>query len=358
MTSRLAVPIALALTLAALPARADDAFVLKTQVYADSNDTVVVSPLVALSRDAWTGGTLSAHYVADVISSASIDVTSNASRHMADFRSEVAASMVQRLRASTISAGYTYSVEHDYESHGADLGFQQDLFQRNTTLSVGYGFTHNNVGRAGDRSFHRTLDVHGASISIAQTLGQRMVGSLGYTFSWLDGYQASPYRFVRINGAMGDWKVPETLPLERARHSIVAGWRRHLFRDSALHIDYRLYLDSWGINAHTVQLGYFVSFGDVTLRIRERIYYQAAASFFRTSYSADDLPAFVTADKELSTFWSSITGLKVDWRLPVAHRALALEAKVDLFYFGYIDYALLSSRVGADLALGLTVVYY
>jgi len=337
--------------------RADNTFILKTQLYIDNNDTIVISPLVALTRDAWTGATLSAHYVADAITSASIDVVSNATKRMADFRSEVGFGLSQRIKMSTLSGGYTYSVEHDYQSHGFELGLSQDLFQRNTTLAFGYGFTHNDIGRANDALFHRTLDVNGASVTLAQTLGTKMVGSIGYTFSYLDGYQASPYRFVKIEGAQGVFKVAETLPGVRVRHAATVGLRRHLFRDTAIHLDYRLYLDNWGVAAQTVQLAYFVRFGDLTLRIKERFYYQDGASFFRTTYSDMDLPPYVTADKELSTLWSNVAGIKLEYRLPIAERALSLEAKVDFFYFGYINYALLSSRYGADISAGLTVLY-
>src|SRR5215475_2225021 len=86
--------------------RADDSFVAKTQVYADSDHTVVVSPLVAISRDAWRGGTLSASYVADVVSSASVDVITNATQRMNDFRSEITAGVAQKFHLTTLSADY------------------------------------------------------------------------------------------------------------------------------------------------------------------------------------------------------------------------------------------------------------
>src|SRR5271154_2536076 len=91
-------------------ARADDSFTAKTQVYTDSDHTTVVSPLAAISRDAWKGGTLSASYVADVVSSASVDVITNATHQMNDFRSEITAGVAQKVRLTTLSADYVYSV--------------------------------------------------------------------------------------------------------------------------------------------------------------------------------------------------------------------------------------------------------
>ncbi len=43
-------------------ARAEDSFTAKTQIYTDSDHTTVVSPLAAISRDAWKDGTLSASF--------------------------------------------------------------------------------------------------------------------------------------------------------------------------------------------------------------------------------------------------------------------------------------------------------
>jgi uncharacterized protein DUF3570 len=355
---RLAIPVAL-LVLGAR-ASADDSFVAKTQIYTDSDHTTVVSPLTALSRDAWKGGTLSASYVADVVSSASVDVISNATSHMNDFRSEITAGLVQKLRNTTLSGSYVYSVENDYQSHNAELGFAQDLFEKNTTLALGATISANDVYRTGDQLFHRKLFVAGLSGSWTQVLDRATIAQLSYTFSYGSGYWASPYRFVRVETpdlSATEFKVPETEPEVRTRHAAVIGLNRHLFTDSSLQGDYRFYSDNWGVLSHTIQLRYFVTWKDVTLRLRERFYYQTGASFFRPHYTAETLQPFVTADRELSTFWSNVAGFKVSWRLPWVHRALELEAKVDYFHFGYVNFALLAKRDGADLEAGLNVIY-
>jgi hypothetical protein len=354
--------IALAVLLVAAPSRGDNAFTAKTQVYTDNDHTTVVSPLVALSRDAWSGGTLSASYVADIVSSASVDVISNATSHMTDFRSEITAGLAQKLHLTTLTASYVYSVENDYSSHNVDLGLAQDLFDKNSTLSFGYSLSLNSVGRTGDQAYHDSLLVTGAGASWTQVLDKKTIAQLSYSFSYNNGLQSSPYRFVRFENDDGTTalKHQETDPRLRYRHAAVIALNRHLFSDSSLQGDYRFYDDSWGVQAHTVQLRYFVTFkGDVTLRLRERFYYQTDASFFRSHYFVDNgvAPAYFTADRELSKFWSNLIGVKVSWRLPWVHRALELEAKVDYFHFGYLDFALLSSRDGVNIEGGLNVLY-
>jgi hypothetical protein len=342
----------------ALSARADDTFTAKTQVYADSDHTVVVSPLVAISRDAWKGGTVNASYVADVVTSASIDVVSNATTHMSDFRSEVTAGITQKWRASTFSGSYIYSVENDYSSHNVNLGVAQDFFQRNTTLALGWTVSQNAVGRTGDQSFHRSLFVTGIAATWTQTLTKKLIGQLSYTFTYDDGYQASPYRFVPVtvdNGATTQFKVPESMPLTRFRHAFVLGLNQHVFSDSAIQGDYRFYFDNWGLESHTIQLRYLINWKDVTLRLRERFYYQRGVSFYEPHY--DEVEPFMTTDRESSTFWSNLAGLKISWRLPFVHRALELEAKGDVLYIKYINYPLLPYRVGGTGELGLNVIY-
>jgi hypothetical protein len=342
----------LAILFVARAAFADDSFTVKTQVYTDSDHTTVVSPLVALSRDAWRGGTLSASYVADVVTSASVDVVSNATKKMSDYRSEITAGLSQKLKASTFGASYVYSLENDYQSHNAALSFSQDLFAKNSTLALGYNYAYNLVGRSGDQLFHRRLDVHGVGASWTQVFGRSTIGQLSYTFSYNGGYQASPYRFVWVND---EFKVPETDPDERFRHAFVAAINQHVGQDSAFQADYRVYFDNWGIVAHTIQVRYFITWKDVTLRLRERFYYQNAANFYQATYSA--LQPYMTADRELSTFLSNIAGFKVSWRLPWVHRALALEVKTDVFYFNYRDFLPLPWRVGGNVELGLNVIY-
>jgi hypothetical protein len=276
---------------------------------------------------------------------------------MNDFRSEITAALTQKWRATTLSGSYIYSIEHDYESHTGNLGVAQDLFQRNTTVSLGLSYVHNSVGRAGDQAFHRELTVFGLAGTWTQVLARATIAQLSYTFTYNDGYQASPYRFVPVYGGTDEslFKVPETMPGQRFRHAFVAGINQHLFTDSALQGDYRFYFDNWGLQSHTVQLRYFVTWKDVTLRLRERFYYQRGVDFYKPRY--DEVEPFMTTDRESSTLWSNLAGLKISWRLPWVHRALELEAKGDFLYVHYVDYPLLAYRVGGTAELGLNVIY-
>ncbi len=346
--------ITVVLIAAAAPARADDQFVAKTQLYVDNDHTTVVSPLLRISKDAWTGGTLGASFVADIVSSASVDVVTNATKRMTDFRREGTASLSQKISDTTLSASYIYSQENDYQSHNAHVGLAQDLLQKNTNLSIGYTLSVNTVGRSGDPNFARSLMVHDVEAAWTQNLGPKTIAQLSGSFQYDSGYQASPYRFVRIEGGE-DFKVPETDPNERMRVAAVAAINRHVGKDSALQADYRFYIDDWGIVAHTVQARLLVNFGAATFRLRGRFYYQGDASFFQPHYL--QLQSYVTSDRELSNFWAVLGGPKLDVKLPYSGGSAVLEAKVDVFYYEYLDFAWLADRLGANLSVGLTMNY-
>lgn len=336
-------------------ARADDTFVAKTQVYVDNDATTVVSPLVRISKDVWTGGTVGAGFVADVVSSASVDVITNATTHMSDFRREVSGTLAQKFADTTLNGAYIYSIENDYQSHNLHVGVSQDLARKNVTLALGYSLSLDDVGRSGDANFHRGLDVHTVDASYAQVLGPKTIGQLSYTLQYASGYMASPYRYVRIETSP-DFKVPETMPDTRIRNAAVLAINRHVGESSAIGADYRFYYDDWGVSSHTFQFRYFVGFGPLELRLRARFYYQSGAFFYQKDYFG--IQPYVTTDRELSDFFSTVVGGKLSWKIPLSKSAtLELEAKLDVFYFAYFDYAFLSSRTGADIRLGAALAY-
>ena len=65
----------------------------------------------------------------------------------------------------------------------------------------------------------------------------------------------------------------------------------------------------------------------------------------------------MTADRELSTFWSNLVGVKLVLHLDRLVVGLSIEAKIDFFYFSYIDFAWLTDRTGADLGLGASLAF-
>ncbi|HEX5062257.1 MAG TPA: DUF3570 domain-containing protein [Kofleriaceae bacterium] len=345
------------LAVAAVPARADTAFGSKLQVYTDNDHTTVVSPVVTAEADVTTDTNVSIGYLVDAVSSASVDVVSQASpKTFHDTRHQVSLGMSHRFDTITPRIGYSLSMEDDYLSHTLSLNATDELNDKNTQLGIGYGVSINRVGRAEDDNFSRPLTVHHVAASWTQTMSPKVAGQLTYEISYSDGYQASPYRFVPIRqaaDAVPEFWVPETDPDTRWRHALVVGANAAVGDASSLQGDYRIYRDTWGITSHTLGARYFMSLAKhVELRLRERFYTQNAASFYQSVYMA---PArYIVYDRELSPMWSETLGAKLT--VGFGDRVEA-ELKLDGFYYSYADFVPLRSRTGANVGLGVSLAY-
>jgi hypothetical protein len=317
----------------------------------------VVSPVVQAKADVTTDTEVSLGYLADVVTSASVDIVSQASKTtIHDTRHQVSAGVNRLFGPLTVTGGYSYSQENDYASNTVSASLSRDLFDKNTTLAIGYGLSLNNVERSGDNNFVKPLTVHSASLSWTQVVSPRLITQVTYELGGAFGYQASPYRFVpvRMNlDAMPSLWVAENDPDTRYRHAIVVGANRAIGADSSIQGDYRLYHDTWGITSHTIGARYFVNVSRrFELRLRSRFYMQNAASFYQSLYTTPQ--TYMAFDRELSPLWSETLGGKAMY---LVTDRLEAEVKLDVFYYHYDDFAPLTSRTGANIGLGLSLAY-
>ena len=344
--------------IAASAAHADTSFTAKTQVYTDSDRTTVVSPVVEGTADVTNSTNISLGYLVDAVSSASVDIVTQASPiTMHDTRHQVSLGVQQKLDTITATGGYSFSKENDYLSHTLNIGLADELNDKNTTLGLGYGVSFNDVGRSGDENFSRSMTNHHVSLSWTQLISPKLAGQLVYELGYSSGYQASPYRFVpvRMNlTSMPDFWVPETDPDSRMRHAIVGGLNRALGDGgSSIQGDYRFYTDDWGIQSHTLGARYFFHLGkSLEVRLRERFYVQNSATFYQAVYTMPQ--KYMAYDRELSALWSNTFGVKLNYLIT---DRLEAEAKLDIFYYYYEDFPPLLDRLGANIGLGVQLTY-
>lgn len=282
----------------------------------DSNATTVWSPRVrvagavddtygveaAVALDAWTG--------------ASIDVTTAATKAIHEVRKEVTSGGYYAFADLTVSGGYRYSTEPDYRSHGGIGNLTLDLANDNTTLVLSLFGSRDDVGRAGDPSFRRPQRTIGGRLSITQLLSQASFLQLAWETTGIEGYQASPYRYVAIGGdgtcaSPAPLCVPEHVPEQRLRNAAIARVRHAFGEHVSAGLDYRFYFDDWGLSSQTIapDLALIVSERG-TLALHYRYYTQREADFYQPRYlEASDATGFVTRDRELSAMYSNRIGL-------------------------------------------------
>jgi hypothetical protein len=335
-------------------------------VRVDTDDTLVVSPRAHAATHLGEPVQIDVSYAADIWTSASIDIRASASRAVTEQRNELDLALSHAADNLLLGANYRYSVENDYESHGVTASAALDVANKSATLALNaFGF-QDQVGRAGDPLFSRSLSTLGGRATLTQILDTHMLGQLSYELGYLQGYQASPYRFVGIGptatgyGCVGAVQCfREHVPDQRLRHALALLVRRALTGSLSLGAEYRFYFDDWQQQSHTLaaQLGWSID-TNTLLTLRYRLYSQRGVWFYSRVYTGPaDLSAFVTRDREQSPMGDQRIGLDLQKRISVDARGTSLVLNLDATGTVYSYDAFVGlSRVYAleiTLALGL-----
>ena len=218
---------------------------------------------------------------------------------------------------------FSYSTEHDYVSRGGALNYALDLNEKNTTLSVGWahdadtvlakGFLHQNEDK-------RTDEIHAG---VSQLLDPKTVLALDLTYAYDRGYLNDQYRGVLFaNETQLDPTSPalepESRPRHRDRYSVLASVLREVTSlQGSVEGSYRFYVDSYGIAAHTAQLGWHQKIGPrLLVSPGFRYYWQTAANFYAPQWpDYSTRPTYYSADYRLSRLETLTAGVDVSWRV-------------------------------------------
>jgi len=251
------------------------------------------------------------HYV-DNVTSASIDVLVSASEYT-EQRKENSISLDYLRQKTTVSMGYTRSVESDYEAKTLSLGISQDMFGDLTTVSMGFAVGDNLVGQNGNDSFEEESKVRSYRVSLTQIMTTRLVSAISLETITDEGYLNNPYRSVRYRdsgNALGYSFQQEVYPGTRTSNALAIRANYYLEQRAALHGGYRIFSDSWGIDANLIELGYTLPYGDSWIfEASLRLYSQSDAEFYSDLFPFENAQNFLARDKELSKFTSTTLGL-------------------------------------------------
>ena len=300
-----------------------------TLFYSDTDNVMVVSPQVAIHRALdQEGGQVTARVAVDVISAASVDVVSQATSRFTEIRREAALAASHRMGSLLPALRYRFSDEPDYRSHGFGASLSRDFAGHDTTLALSYDLGLDTVGRSGTpfSAWSRRLTNHVAELSLTQVLGPRTVARVGYSLTLQDGYMEKPYRYVPLFDAaaiadlersgmtlgpdqVDDYRLPERPPEEvpdrRVRHALAVRGVRFIPDLGALQLDYRYYVDSWGVQGHTLDAALKVPLGRFRLDIEDRLHLQTGADFWSRVYTVDGdgrIPTWRSLDRELGGY--------------------------------------------------------
>ena len=283
------------------------------------------------------------HYV-DNVTSASIDVVVTASEYTEE-RTENSVSIDYLRHKSTMSFGYTKSEESDFDATTYSVSISQDMFGDLTTVSMGFALGDNIIGQNGNDDFEEEATVRNYRLSLSQIFTRDLV--MAFTFETItdEGYLNNPYRSVRYidsGSANGYSFQPEVYPETRTSNAFAVRGNYYLAQRAAVHASFRLFEDSWGIDATTIGLGYTLPYEeDWIFEARLRLYDQTSAEFYSDLFPFQDAQNYLARDKELSSFTSTTIGLSAGYDFGRAWKTIergSLNLELDWIRFDYDDF--------------------
>jgi hypothetical protein len=273
----------------------------------------VDGPSVLVRKKLGESVSVSANYYVDMVSSASVDVVTNASPYK-DRRVQKSVSADYLRGKSLYSVGYINSVESDYISDTAFFNVSQDLFGDLTTVTLGFSQGWDQVGKRGDTTFKKRLDRRNYRLGLSQVVTRNMLVSLNLETTTEDGYLQNPYRSIRYLAPGNSYGfAPEIYPATRTGTAGSLQAKYYLPWRAAAGGQYRYFADTWGIRAHTATLEYTQPWGKWELGGRYRFYTQNAASFYSDLFPNANYQNFMARDRVFSAFSSNAVGLSATY---------------------------------------------
>jgi hypothetical protein len=249
---------------------------------------------------------------------------------LSDRRKAWSADLMRQFPRVAATVGFANSRESDYVSNGVSLNTVTNFNQKNTLLLLGIAGTDDEI-----KVFHQAewedKETFDLIAGVTQLLDPRTSVTLNLSYGRSEGFHADPYRLILQNteitpGVFLPLTYPENRPETRDRWALFASLNRTYAEvNGAVEGSYRLFHDSFGTTAHTVEVAWYQKLGErLTIRPGFRFYDQSAADFYRRDLNGagfDALPApdpngpFYSADYRVSAFRSTTYGVKLVWTI-------------------------------------------
>jgi hypothetical protein len=357
--------------------------------YNDSDHVTVVTPSVNAGIENVSGATLNGSYLVDIVSAASADIVSTASRRWEEVRQAGTLAGQYKPHDFGVGVGGSVSSEPDYLSYGFFATMVKDFDEKNWTLNVGYGFSHDTAGRCGTGGactpfsvFSRDLQRGSFNGGISWVVDRQTLASVGMDLILENGDQSKVYRYIPMfapnvapnvpNGANIDAvnrnRLPERpleqLPLERHRFALTARVA-HRYDASTLRVEERFYDDDWGLVASSTDARWIFDLGTrFAVWPHARLHVQSQTSFWQRAYISGpggangtgwDLPEYRTGDRELGPLWTTEGGFGIKWYLgtEAEPRSWQLGLSGDAMYTSFLNDLYLTERTAFLGALTL-----
>ncbi len=332
-------------------------------------------------------GRVRGRYLVDVVSAASVDIVSTASRHWQETRHAGSLEGSRKIGEFKVGANGSVSREPDYLAWTAGGTVGLDFAEKNVTTLFGYTFGHDTAGRGstavrrllphhhtpqlgrrrdgrrqsvdpgrvGRRRHHRERGLIQTLSVYPDVLAQSCWGHPGWG-RYRHGQQTAPTR-----------ARPRATPAESATASPLTGRLAHRFSASTIRLEERIYWDTWGIAASSTELRYIIDLGRrVSLWPRARFHVQTPVTFWERAYIANysptgswNVPALRTGDRELGPLRALTGGLGIHFNIGPTEDPTAwiLGVRGDAIWTKFLDDLYVSDRLSGFGALTLEATF-
>lgn len=204
------------------------------------------------------------------------------------------------LDSFSIGTGVGYSTENDYDSLTLVAETKIWTPDKNTTFALGVSGNFDTVASSADPILSESKHSQTFIVGVTQVLTANAIMQSNVTFNNQQGYLTDPYLPAddRPNSRQGfAWLNRYNLYIEPL--------------DAALHLDYRLYNDAWGVLSHMFEAALYQPITEgFMLRPSIRYYTQSNADFYTYDGTPVTSQSYYTVDQRLSSFGSVTLGLK------------------------------------------------
>ena len=300
----------------------------------------VDGPSVLIRKSMGNSTSVVGNYYVDHVSSASIDVVTQGSPYKEERKQKSVG--VNYLRGDvSMVLGYINSEESDYSANTANISISQDVFGDLTTITMGYSRGWDTVRKNGQSGFSEPVARNNYQLDLSQIITKDALVGIAIETVTDEGYLHNPYRSVRYldpTNPIGYSYQPEVYPRTHTSTAVTFRARYYLPYRAALHGEYRLYSDSWGIRANNAQLDYTHPLGgDWTFIIKYRVYSQTAADFYSDLFPRIDAQNFLARDKELSALTNHTAGAGISYEFAKKKWEYIDKGSLNL-YFDHIQF--------------------
>lgn len=316
----------------------------------DGGGATISGPSILVRKSIGNSVSVWGNYYIDMVTSATIDVLASGASEYEEERTEYSVGADYLHDKTLMSFSYTSSSENDYEAETYGFGISQDFFGDLTNISLGITFGHDTVRQnidvaAGDEPFEDEADHRRFSLGISQILTKNLLLAMSFETVVDEGYLNNPYRQIRSVegvGATSEVVQPEFYPRTHNSDAFAIRALYYLPYRASVRTEYRIFSDSWDIQANSAELRYVHPLEKLglTLEGKFRVYDQTQADFYNDLFTFPNRESDITGefiqfrarDKEMSEFNTTTIGFGVAYEMGPGIIPFADRSSVNLYW--------------------------